>query len=64
MASVTTGDEILEMQLEAARKRRAEILALYDSGLKVKQIAKKVKLTRQRVYVMLDKAREDRSNGG
>ena len=63
--TVTTGDAILELQADAARKRRAELLALKNSGMQVRQIAKKVKLSRQRVHVMLKKAREDvKKNGG
>lgn len=61
---LTTGDEVLEIQLDAAKKRRAELLALKEQGMQVRQIARKLKLSRQRVHVMLKKAREDRLNGG
>lgn len=60
---VTTGDEVLEIQQDAARKRRAELLVLKDGGMSARQIAKKVNLSRQRVHVMLKKARADKNGG-
>lgn len=60
---VTTGNEVLEIQQDAARKRRAELLVLKDGGMSARQIAKKVNLSRQRVHVMLKKARADKNGG-
>jgi DNA-directed RNA polymerase specialized sigma24 family protein len=62
--NITTGEEVLEIQAEAARKRRSELLVLRKQGMSVRTIAAKMKLSTQRVHVLLKKARKDHQTGG
>ena len=59
MAQKQSGLDIVARSIEAARKRRVRVLALHDSGLTIQQIADRYGVSRQRMALLLQRAKRE-----